>query len=434
MESLIYWIWLALRCGAGSESGTLLLSLFGSPRAVHETDARTLGAIGGIDDRLFHALCDKSLERERMIVAYCEKMKIGILTPDSDAYPSRLRAIHAKPLVLYYLGALPDFGRRLSIACVGTRTCSHGGRDNAFLLGYDLAACGAVVVSGLARGIDTAAHAGALAAGGHTVAVLGCGLDHVYPPENRPLMRDIARRGTLVTEFAPGTAPNARNFPIRNRIISGLSQATAVVEADLRSGSLITARCALRQGRDLFAYPGGAADRLSAGTNSLIRNGATLTTSAYDILREYELTYPHTIFTERLGGCEEHRTRALAAFSHAAPLPPPPKMAESTVTRERTKAPKAKTVQKPPRKEETPHAAPGWKPDGLSEPEREVLALLDRPMSCEELAVLYARKTGKRADVATLLGTLTMLEMGGFAEALPGGVYRARNEGSGRSL
>lgn len=437
MDPLVYWIWLALRCGAGSESGSLLLSAFDSPRAIYEANEKALRQVKGLDENRFRALSDHSLEKEKMILAYCNHVGVGILTPDHAAYPARLRDIYAKPLVLYYLGTLPDFDDRLLISCVGTRKCSQNGRANAFRLGYDLAAAGAVVVSGMAKGVDTAAHCGAISAGGHTVAVLGCGIDHVYPPENKELMREITKHGTVLTEFAPGCAPTGKNFPIRNRIISGLSQATTVIEADPRSGSLITARRAIQQGRDIFAYPGNASDNLSMGTNTLIRDGATLTTSAFDILQEYELLYPHKIFSERIAGYASHRERALDAFLRGLQIP---------VAAESSRRKKQHTDEKC-MAEETPKKAPVKKQDasrtqtknvsdtqnacmdpevkGLSDKERTVISLLDREISCEELAVLYAKQTGKYADISELLSILTMLEMEGYIEALPGGLFHS---------
>ncbi len=427
MHPLVYWIWLSLRCGAGSELGSILLERFGSPKAIYELDERALGAISALTPRQRQALCDHSTEREKLILSYCERTGIGILTPEDGAYPSRLRAIYAKPLVLYYMGTLPAFDDGLQIACVGTRTCSHNGRGNAFCLGYDLALSGAVVVSGMARGIDTAAHYGALAAGGRTVAVLGCGMDHVYPPENRNLMREIAKHGTLITEFAPGCAPNAKNFPIRNRIISGLSQGTLVVEADLRSGSLITARSALRQGRDIFACPGGVGDSLSVGTNALIREGARLTTSAFDVLAEYESLYPHRIFTERLltVGAKAKRDERLTDFMRGYGAEPSPAARETDIHTTAEKTEKKKRT--PPARQQTRQGAPSETAaadhGALSETERTVLSLITREISCEELALLYAKQTGRNADMAELLGVLTMLEMGGYIEARPGGSF-----------
>ena len=278
-----------------------------------------LSAVDGIDNNIMAALLDRDLSLSMRILEYCERVNVGIMTLSSSVYPERLRSIHAKPILLYYRGRIPDIDDHVMIACVGTRKCSKSGAVNAERLGRELACAGAVVVSGMALGIDACAQRGALSAGGHTIAVLGCGIDRVYPPENRELMEEIAEHGTLITEYAPGSDPAGKHFPVRNRIISGLCQGTVVVEADLYSGSLITARAARMQGRDLFAFPGNPEDRRSEGTNTLIREGAKLVTCAADILNEYELLYPHRIFTEKIpssgfSGSKKARTAGFPAL------------------------------------------------------------------------------------------------------------------------
>ena len=219
---------------------------------------------------------------------------------DAD-YPARLRNIFEPPCVLYVKGTLPAFDEEVAVAMVGTRACTPYGTSCAEKLAYGLARQGALVVSGAARGIDSAAHRGALRAGGVTVAVLGNGLDVVYPEENASLYRDIAAAGALLSEYPPGTAAEGWHFPIRNRIISGLCLATVVVEAPLeRSGALITANTALEQGRDVFAVPGPIDAPMSRGCNRLIADGAGLVSEGWDVLREYESRYPHKILGERV--------------------------------------------------------------------------------------------------------------------------------------
>ena len=416
MNHLIYWIWLSLRCGAGSELGSYLLAHFETPKAVFEADEDALLSVEGIDQNIATALLDRDLTHAGKILTYCERMNVGIMTPESEIYPDRLRAIHAKPLVLYYRGRVPDIDDNVLISCVGTRKCSKHGAENAYRLGYDLAEAGAIVVSGMALGIDAAAQMGALKAGGHTIAVLGCGIDRAYPPENKELMEKIAEKGTVLTEFAPGTDPNGKNFPIRNRIISGLSQGTVVVEADMKSGALITAHVAERQGRDIFAYPGNANDALASGTNMLIQNGAKLVTSALDVLDEYELLYPHRIFTERLI-MAGRRAKVDTAVSTMREVSAPERY-----TRKKTAKPKAK-------EEEIVAAAPKKQKkeidtSGLSETEALIMSVLGDSMSAEEIARAISEKTGKTITVGELLGVLTMLEIGGYIEALPGGSFK----------
>jgi DNA processing protein len=207
------------------------------------------------------------------------------------AYPALLRAIHDPPPEIHLRGAGPDaILSRPAVAIVGARSCSAYGRSVARSLGRELAAAGLVVVSGMARGIDGEAHRGALEAGGVTVAVLGCGVDRDYPAAHAELARRICERGLVVSEYEPGVEPAPWRFPARNRIIAGLSEAAVVVEARERSGALITADFALEEGRDVFAVPGEITSALSAGTNALLRLGATPVTCAGDVLELFELT------------------------------------------------------------------------------------------------------------------------------------------------
>ena len=202
-----------------------------------------------------------------------------------DQLPPLLRAIHDPPQRLYLRGsAEPELLARPAVAIVGARACSPYGAQVARMLGRELAAAGVVVVSGLARGVDGEAHRGALETDGHTVAVLGCGVDRDYPAAHASLARAIAERSLIVSEYEPGVAPSPYRFPARNRIVAGLSLATIVVEARERSGALITADFALDDGREVFAVPGEITSSLSAGTNALLRIGATPLTSAADVL------------------------------------------------------------------------------------------------------------------------------------------------------
>jgi DNA processing protein len=204
--------------------------------------------------------------------------------------PPRLCAIHDPPSRLFLRGNGPaDLLAAPSVAIVGARACSPYGAQVARMLGRDLGRAGLVVISGLARGIDAEAHGGALDAGGHTVAVLGCGIDRDYPAAHAPLAAAIAERSLLVSEYEAGVEPAPRRFPARNRIIAGLAAATIVVEARERSGALITADFALEDGREVFAVPGEITSALSAGTNDLLRLGATPLTSATDVLELFDL-------------------------------------------------------------------------------------------------------------------------------------------------
>ncbi|MDH5409096.1 MAG: DNA-processing protein DprA, partial [Gammaproteobacteria bacterium] len=208
-----------------------------------------------------------------------------IICFDEPAYPALLREIADPPPVLYVQGNA-DALQQLQLAIVGSRNATASGLETAHAFARHLAAQGIVITSGMALGIDGASHSGALAGGGETIAVMGTGLDHVYPSRHRDLAKRIAEKGALISEFPIGTPPLAGNFPRRNRIISGLSQGVLVIEAAIRSGSLITARQALEQGRDVFAIPGSIHNPLAKGCNSLLREGAKLVETAADILEE----------------------------------------------------------------------------------------------------------------------------------------------------
>ncbi|MDA8211893.1 MAG: DNA-processing protein DprA [Clostridia bacterium] len=218
---------------------------------------------------------------------YLESAGIKMILRPDQAYPENLSYIYDPPQVLYVKGSTTAF-KREAVAIVGTRKASHYGKLVAGGLAEDLAGRGILVVSGLARGIDSAAHKGALSSGS-TVAVLGCGLDVVYPRENRKLLAEVIDRGAVISEYPLGTPPNAWNFPARNRIISGLSLGVVVVEAEEKSGSLITVDCALDQGREVFAVPGNIYASTSKGPHKLVKQGAKLVTCTEDILEELAL-------------------------------------------------------------------------------------------------------------------------------------------------
>lgn len=202
-------------------------------------------------------------------------------------YPEKLKNIDNPPEGLYVQGRLPD-KERLSIAIVGARNCTPYGKEMARYFGRELAAAGIQIISGLARGVDSSAHWGALEAEGDTFGILGCGIDICYPRENKKLFEKTAASGGILSEYEPGTPPLAAFFPQRNRIISGLCDGILVIEARVKSGSLITAAWGLEQGKDIFALPGRSTDLLSRGCNHLIRQGAALVETPEDILREYE--------------------------------------------------------------------------------------------------------------------------------------------------
>lgn len=282
-----YAVWLQCALGQGGDLPVEILRRSGSFRAFYE---------GGREEwRLYGRLMKKQLERLEgtpigdadQIIARCGRLGQRLLTLEDREYPERLRQIEDPPAVLYAAGRQLDFDRLLCITVVGTRDAGPSGVRVAMDLSRQLARAGVVIVSGGALGVDTAAHRGALQAGGRTVAVLGGGLDIRYLPENIPLRNQIKNDGELISEYPPGSPALGRHFPVRNRILSGLSLGTFVVQAGERSGALITARLALEQGRDVFAVPGNLEDDCSRGSNRLLRDGAKPVLEAADILEEY---------------------------------------------------------------------------------------------------------------------------------------------------
>ena len=285
---LKYWVWLSELKGLRNQTRLALLRRFGDPESIFYADADELLLTDGVERSQLKLLENHDLAPADRILADCQRLDIQLLTLSDAAYPGRLKNIYDPPALLYCKGRLPLLDDLLCVAVVGTRDCTPYGVACAEKLGFGLASGGAAVVSGLAKGIDAAAIRGALRAGGVTVGVVGNGLDVYYPYDSRYLYEDVASAGILLSEYPPGTEPASGHFPVRNRIISGLSLAALVVEAPEKSGALITAATALEQGRDVFAVPGPIDAPASVGCNCLIRDGAGLVSDASDILREYE--------------------------------------------------------------------------------------------------------------------------------------------------
>lgn len=303
MTDKLYNIWLSMRLYPGSAGHRGIFEYFPTAYELYRADSAELEA-AGVPQRFIAPLCNKDLSEAGRAAEYCARNGIGLITRHDDAYPKRLLNIANPPYALYVRGSLPDMDSLVCTSMVGTRSMSEYGMRMAYKIAYELGAAGDIVVSGMALGIDAVSACGALAAGGRTVAVLGCGPDRVYPPAHGELMAEIAENGAVISEYAPGVPPLGRNFPIRNRIISGLSQGTLIVEADEDSGSMITAHEAIIQGRDIFALPGNIGAVNSAGTNALIRDGARIVLRARDILNEYEFIFADVIDYTALAAAE----------------------------------------------------------------------------------------------------------------------------------
>ena len=388
----IYGVWLQQALGEGSRKVPLLLEYFGSCKAVYEADEQEIRLSGILWPKELPRFFDTSLDMAIEIVEACDRLGYRIITPDDESYPDRLRNIPDYPAALYISGTFPDIDDEVCIAMVGTRRASRYGYDTATAIAKDLAACGAVVISGCARGIDTAAHQGALLSGGKTLAVLGCGINTRYNMENEGLRHVIATSGALISEYPPGSPPLSFHFPIRNRIISALSLGVVVVEAGAKSGSLITANLALEQGKDIFSVPGELSSYQAKGTNRLIFDGAKPIESAADVLDEYITKYPHRIVSVNLEDpnsrvFEKHvrpkwDKEALAARYGISPedLPKKPEKPPKDRTRSRSEKPAGK---RPERSEPRVGSVP---PIGMSESAQKVWkALTATPKPFEEL-------------------------------------------------
>ena len=294
MSDLRYWLWLA-HSGVSPLIARRCLQTVGSVKELFLAEPASFRGVEGIRVGDLRAMEKKDLYEAESIEEHCRVSGIRILCFRDADYPDRLRSIHDPPLVIYVKGSLPPVDDRLCIGVVGTRKSSEYGRETASRIAGELAKNGGVIVTGLAEGIDSAAARGALQAGGRVIAVLGTGVDVVYPAWNTQLQETVAQNGALVSEFPPNARASRFSFPRRNRIISGLSLGVAVVQAPKKSGALITASHAQEQGRDVFVVPGAVDDPGFQGSNDLIRDGAQLIRGGEDILEEYYFRYPELV-------------------------------------------------------------------------------------------------------------------------------------------
>ena len=420
----LLWIWLGAVCQTGSAVSDALLERFeDNVEAIFSARREELETVPNISAPLLNALCRRDLEEAEAIRDYCRQNGIGILHPQSSAYPAALQRIKHRPLVLYYLGQLPDFDHRLCVAMVGTRHMTEYGKRTSYTIAYDLARANAIVVSGMALGIDGICHRAALDAGGSTAAILGCGLDRCYPKEHRALFDELIQANAVITEYKPGTPPNSYNFPQRNRIISGLSAATAVMEADERSGALITARCALYQGRNLYALPGKVGETNSRGTNSLIADGARIITKASDLLKDYVGNYPLLLPQEKTSAPLRRKPAYRKTvrdgdgnFYSVEVNKPSDAETQPPAERKSFSAPAFKTQDKAAVRTED---AARIRHPSLSSIESRVYSLLP-----EEGGITPDDMLSSGLTYAEIITALTTLEIKGLLCALPGGLYR----------
>lgn len=413
------WIILAEILGPRSAQLRPLIEAFGSPEAIFAADESALRAVlphAGVGT-LKALMTRKGADVARATALWCHSNGVRILPLDSVDYPLPLRELDEPPAVLYCRGRLPDFSGRAAVGVVGTRRADAYGEQVAYKLSFELAAAGAVIVSGMADGLDGIATAAALNAGGVAIAVLGCGIDVTYPRHHGKLMRECGECGAVISEFLPGTPPNGYNFPIRNRLISALSDAVLVVEAGEHSGALITARYAVMQGRTLYAVPGDITAARSVGSNRLLQAGARPALSAEDVLSPLRTRYHSTLSDKALCEAVQYSTltpEALTRFGvrcHGIE----PTEAEKPVKEKRKRKTRGKEVLQAV---EPTSAAIDPDLGALTPRQRDLYALLpaDTPFTVDHL-------TERGIPVSEAVGTLTVLEIYGLLASKPGGVY-----------
>lgn len=381
-EALLHWLALHLVPGLGTTQASRLIRRLGSPQRVFHASVSELESYGlraGVAQSIVSGVAFEEAAAER------EKIQAGgveVVTFDDERYPDLLKEIYDPPILLYARGRT-ELLRSYQIAVVGSRRPSPYGTAVAAKLGGEMAQAGLVVTSGMARGVDTAAHHGALRVGGGTIAVLGCGVDVVYPAENRKLAAEIATRGLLVSEFGMGTTAFPQNFPIRNRIISGMSLGVMVVEAAQYSGSLITARLAGDQGREVLAVPGAIVNRLSWGPNQLIKQGATLVQDWKDVVEAMPVGVRQAII--------ESQQESLAALAVSA-------------------------------SGETSEAAGASVKEAVLPPiQRRLLGLVQVDVPAHIDALIG--QLGEDSSASEVIAALCELELGGYVRQLPGKNY-----------
>lgn len=438
MNDIIYWIWLAEKSGAGNSEAVKLLEHFeGAPKAIFEASREELLASKACSTAFINRLSNHDLKAAENILEFCFMEGIKVIPCSSQKYPKRLQTLYNKPIVLYARGEIEDLNERFCVSIVGARYMSIYGKHMAFTLARQLIAYGAIIVSGAAYGIDSTANNTAVFLEEPTVAVLGSGVNVPYPQRNKEMLDRIAKNGIVFSEYPPNTPPYGSNFPIRNRIISGLADAVVVVEANPRSGALITARDACDQGRPVYAVPGNVGAPNSIGTNRIIRDGAKLVTCAEDIIEDFADRFPlekidRIVNSDKYMRYEyNHSMPVLAENRPLTPdeqdkingikLPEPPKQTKSAPAK------KAPSVI-----EEKLSENNGISPVMESNPTKREEILKDLGDTArrvyeaipDKLAVTTDKiiRTGIPADET--MASLTMLELYSVIEALPGGLYR----------
>lgn len=406
MSNLKHWIWLTLRKGLAGQNAVRVLEHFGSPELVHAADEEAYRIVGGLSDTAIRSLMNKSLDQADVVLGDCDRYGVQLLTLQDSTYPERLKAIAQPPMVLYWKGRQFAFDNEAAIGIVGARQATPYGVQAAARLSAELTRKGALVVTGMAQGIDASAVRGALKVGGPVVSVLAGGIDRVYPSYHKDLYEDVAAVGALVSEYPPGTDHIGSHFPIRNRIISGLSVGVVAVESARSGGTLLTVNHALDQDREVFAVPGPIDAPQSEGTNRLIQEGAAkLVMEADDVLCEFVDKFPGKL---RLGrGASLPRSAEEQRLEGAAVLPEP-------------REPRRVKEKKPPEEENVVYLRWADCRDKLTDDQREVLlALKEGAVQADDLV--------ERTQIPArrVLSALTVLQIQGYVAEESGKRFRA---------
>lgn len=420
MQSELVWLELAECLGARSRFFRPLYDAFGSPEAIFAaSEKEILAAVPDIGEGVLKAI----LERRKKACAekisfFCHNDGTVAIYPfDHPQYPAALREIGDPPVLLYGKGEMPDLSASAKVAVVGPREIDEYAKEVSYTLSFELAAAGAVIVSGFARGVDALATAAAIAAGGKTVSFLGCGIDRLYPTGHTKLRAECAQNGILLTEYAPGTPPNAQNFPARNRLISAVCDAVLVPAASATSGSLITARYAILYGKELFVVPGDITKARSVGTNRLLQVGARAALSAHDVFNYLLPLYRHSLSSEALRDAEQYATLTPEMLERFGLAGGKEKTARGEKKKRAQKEEKTEESIAPARmsKEELEHEL-----SYLTPHERELYARIPDGAFTPDTLV----ESGM--SIAEAMGTLTLFEVYGLLGSLPGGFYQKK--------
>lgn len=406
MSNLKHWIWLSLRKGLAGQSAVRVLERFGTPELVHAADEEAYRMVDGLSDAAIRSLMNKSLDQADVVLGDCERYGIQLLTLQDSAYPERLKAIAQPPMVLYWKGRQFAFDNEAAIGMVGARQATPYGVQAAVKLSADLTRKGALVVTGMAQGIDASAVRGALKVGGPVVSVLAGGIDRVYPYYHKDLYEDVAAVGALISEYPPGTDHAGSHFPVRNRIISGLCVGVIAVESARSSGTLLTVNHALDQNREVFAVPGPIDAPQSEGTNRLIQEGcAKLIMEADDVLCEFVDKFPGKL---RLGRGTSLPPEAEAQRLEGAAVVPGPQEPQKKKT-------------KPPKEDGEDVVYLRWADckDKLTDDQRAVLLALDGGAVQADNLVERTQIPARR-----VLSALTVLQIQGYVAEESGKRFR----------